>query len=149
MASNYTTNFGLCQWEAADQVQRTEFNVDNATVETALDALNFAVDKCGNCKILYGNYVGNNKIGSANCTSLTFSYLPLLVLIFDIGFGGYMFLPYGSKTAFMKYFEDTGMQSTYVAWSGNTVFWWGNDTLSQANDAARNYFYIALVAADT
>lgn len=36
MASNYTTNFGLCQWEAADQVQRTDFNQDNAKIEAAI-----------------------------------------------------------------------------------------------------------------
>ena len=36
MASNYTTNFGLCQWEATDQVQRTEFNADNAKIDAAL-----------------------------------------------------------------------------------------------------------------
>lgn len=29
MASNYTKNYGLCQWEATDQVRREEFNQDN------------------------------------------------------------------------------------------------------------------------
>lgn len=36
MASNYTENYGLCQWEATDQVLRTEFNEDNAKVDEAL-----------------------------------------------------------------------------------------------------------------
>ena len=36
MASNYTENYGLCQWEATDQVLRTEFNKDNAKVDEAL-----------------------------------------------------------------------------------------------------------------
>ena len=36
MASNYTTNFGLCQWAATDQVKRTEFNADNAKIDAAL-----------------------------------------------------------------------------------------------------------------
>ena len=36
MASNYTENYGLCQWEATDQVLRTDFNGDNAKVEAAL-----------------------------------------------------------------------------------------------------------------
>ena len=36
MASNYTENFGLCQWEATDQVLRTEFNEDNAKLDAAL-----------------------------------------------------------------------------------------------------------------
>ena len=39
MASNYTENYGLCQWEAADQVLREEFNQDNAKVDEALQEL--------------------------------------------------------------------------------------------------------------
>lgn len=39
MASNYTENYGLCQWEATDQVLRTDFNGDNAKLETALSNL--------------------------------------------------------------------------------------------------------------
>ena len=46
MASNYTTNYNLCQWQPTDQVQRTDFNADNAKLDAALatkaeaDALN-------------------------------------------------------------------------------------------------------------
>lgn len=36
MANNHTSNYGLCQWEATDQVLRTEFNEDNAKIEAAL-----------------------------------------------------------------------------------------------------------------
>ena len=39
MASNYTEHYDLCQWEATDQVQRTDFNADNAKIDAALDAL--------------------------------------------------------------------------------------------------------------
>lgn len=39
MASNYTENYNLCQWEATDQVLRTEFNEDNTKVDTALNGL--------------------------------------------------------------------------------------------------------------
>ena len=37
MATNYTTNYQLNQWEPTDQVLRTEFNADNVKIETALD----------------------------------------------------------------------------------------------------------------
>ena len=30
MATNYTTNYDLCQWEPTDPVIRTDFNADNA-----------------------------------------------------------------------------------------------------------------------
>ena len=36
MASNHTTNFELCQWQADDQVKRTDFNKDNAKIDAAL-----------------------------------------------------------------------------------------------------------------
>ena len=38
MASNYTTNYNLCQWQPTDQVQRTDFNADNAKLDAALAA---------------------------------------------------------------------------------------------------------------
>ena len=39
MASNYTTNYNLCQWQPTDQVQRADFNADNAKIDAALAAL--------------------------------------------------------------------------------------------------------------
>ena len=39
MASNYTENYGLCQWEATDSFVRTEFNQDNARIDAALKDL--------------------------------------------------------------------------------------------------------------
>ena len=39
MASNHTTNYQLCQWQADDQVKRTDFNEDNAKIDNALKGL--------------------------------------------------------------------------------------------------------------
>ena len=36
MAANQTTNYQLNQWEATDQVLRTDFNADNAKIDAAL-----------------------------------------------------------------------------------------------------------------
>ena len=38
MASNYTSSYQLCQWEASDKVLRTDFNGDNAKIDAALAA---------------------------------------------------------------------------------------------------------------
>ena len=38
MASNYTTNYQLNQWEGTDKVLRTEFNADNSKIDAALKA---------------------------------------------------------------------------------------------------------------
>lgn len=45
MASNYTENYGLCQWEATDQVLREEFNQDNAKLDEALFQLQATVNQ--------------------------------------------------------------------------------------------------------
>ena len=39
MASGQTQYYGLNQWEAADQVLRTEFNADNQNIDGALKAM--------------------------------------------------------------------------------------------------------------
>jgi len=44
MASNYTSNYGLCQWQASDKVLRTEFNADNAKIDAAIAAVDSRVD---------------------------------------------------------------------------------------------------------
>ena len=46
MASGQTQYYGLNQWEAADQVLRTEFNADNAKIEMVLK--NLEKDKASN-----------------------------------------------------------------------------------------------------
>ena len=38
MATNYTTNYQLCQWEATEKVLRTDFNEDNQKIDAALSA---------------------------------------------------------------------------------------------------------------
>ena len=39
MASGQTQYYGLSQWEAADKVERVDFNSDNAKIDGALRAL--------------------------------------------------------------------------------------------------------------
>ena len=50
MATNQTTNYQLNQWEPADQVLRTDFNADNAKLDTALLALD--ASKLGHFQII-------------------------------------------------------------------------------------------------
>lgn len=89
MASNYTENFGLCQWETTDQVLRTDFNEDNAKIDAALavkaeqadlDTLNSTVQQLqlDVTKIVFGAYSGN---GTASRTiDLGFTPKALLVV---------------------------------------------------------------------
>ena len=58
MASNYTENYGLCQWEATDQVLRTDFNGDNAKLEDALTELEAARTKLDRATVSLAYYAG-------------------------------------------------------------------------------------------
>ena len=70
MASNHTTNYQLCQWEAADKVLRTDFNEDNQKIDAALAAVP---------KIAAGTYTGNG--AAARTISLPFT--PQAVFLCD------------------------------------------------------------------
>ena len=73
MSTNHTTNYDLCQWEATDQVLRTDFNQDNAKIDAALaakaeqsefSALSADVQQiqADLTKITIGSYTGNGNV---------------------------------------------------------------------------------------
>lgn len=74
MASNYTEHYGLCQWEATDQVLRTEFNEDNAKIDAALEGLKSIC----NCQFYFQSYIGTGENGPI---TYHFPKRPLLVII--------------------------------------------------------------------
>lgn len=92
MASNCTEHYGLCQWEATDQVLREEFNEDNAKVDAALSNLDekkaeqSAMQQLGQRleqlegmpQLLIGSYTGNNE--ESRLISLGFE--PKAVMVF-------------------------------------------------------------------
>ena len=69
MATNYTTNYDLCQWEPTDPVQRVEFNQDNAKVDAALKALSDQVVQKANQSAVNTLVTAVNQ--KANQTDLT------------------------------------------------------------------------------
>ncbi len=90
MASHHTPNYSLSQWEAADPVQRTDFNTDNAKLDAALaakadtSALDLLATKAEVSavqreipKIAAGTYVGNGE--ASMLVSLGFT--PKLVFV--------------------------------------------------------------------
>ena len=72
MSTNHTANYDLCQWEATDQVLRTDFNQDNAKIDAALAAL-----AGGLFKMRCGYYVGND----APDQTFTLGFTPKVVLV--------------------------------------------------------------------
>ena len=93
MASNYTTNYQLNQWEATDQVLRTDFNADNAKIDAALKGLaekdtaleamvSAATAAAGNCNMELITYTGTGTYGNSNnATKIQFQSMPDIFII--------------------------------------------------------------------
>ena len=64
MASGQTQYYGLSQWEAADKVERVDFNSDNAKIDGALHTL---------AEGLCGKKLGRQGQVSHKCPSLSTS----------------------------------------------------------------------------
>ena len=69
---NRTQNYNLCQWEAADKIQRTDFNADNAKIDAALGALAARLSTRGNCRVVTGQYTGTGTFGEGNAKVFAF-----------------------------------------------------------------------------
>ena len=151
MATNQTTNYQLNQWEPTDQVLHTDFNADNAKVDAALAGLASAVALCGNCKIEYGSYVGT---GTYIGRSLTFSGIPLIVLIRSAEIGDNLLMTNGveASLAFLEAGYHTVTTTPVRAiWTGNTVTWsryYSEDGADEClNGNRKTYYYFALIDA--
>ena len=165
MASNYTEHYDLCQWEATDQVQRTEFNADNAKIDAALDALagqvaekadgddlaalsetvaghTAALALRGNCQIYTTTYTGKGTV------SRTFSFpkQPLLVII---GGPSIYLVAVRGITALLstENGESNNLTGTWsgtaltVAYNGN----WGGGDRRACNASGSSYRIVALL----
>ena len=133
MASNHTTNYQLCQWEATDKVLRTDFNQDNAKIDAALKAnadaisaeaaaraaavssLSQEIAQMGNCRIVTGSYTGNGTYDQYHKNSLTFPAAPLMVFIHG---ERNCWMIQGCSTASVDLGSTGGIID--VSWSGST-----------------------------
>lgn len=150
MASNYTENYGLCQWEATDQVLREEFNEGNRKVDEALKglaeknaALETFMSQCGNCQVYITNYTGTGTYGEDHPCVLTFPFKPALVMV--IGHYGMGFTTAGSPS-FITMNGREG-NSCIATWTEDkkTVSWFiTNNELYQMNSSDWLYQVTAL-----
>lgn len=177
MASNYTDNYKLCQWEAEDRVLRTEFNEDNAKIDAALVSLSSAVSGKasssavsslqsllnslkttvsqqtatlsgkGNCQIYATTYVGTGRYGSDAPCSVSFPLKPMVVFV--TGPDSYQgIFTQGSSGHYAAYL---GVSGSYVAvtWGSKSVTWYSDKAASlQLNTAGKTYTVTALLKAD-
>ena len=162
MAANQTTNYQLNQWEATDQVLRTDFNADNAKVDAALagkvdqaalDNLESAVDTLmgttaslsatHNGRVYTSSYTGN---GSASKT-ISFPARPMLVNI--MGSSNWLCAVQGSNVGSGGYLGGGG-EAINVTWSGHsmTVSSPSGDASYLCNWSGDRYSVVALLDAN-
>lgn len=151
---NKTPNYQLNQWEAADKVQRTDFNADNATIDAAIKAeadartaLAGQVAKCGNCRIWSTTYVGTGEYGQDHPTTLTFPKKPLLAMIESSNGRTAILLP---RDGWM--YNGGAEWLNHLSWNGSTASWYIDphtqaDAYKQLN-GKMSYWVLALLAAD-
>ncbi len=155
-ATNVTGNYGLNQWVATDPVSRQDFNADNLAVDTALAALSTAVDT--RARIVAGTYTGTGEYGSDSPSSLTFDFVPKLLLIVD-GKGSYTYMTLIIPGTYSYGMSTTGSSASTVvnvlntasthrmrtSLSGKTVSWYSAvSAAAQLNIADAVYRYVAI-----
>ena len=140
MATNYTTNYALCQWEPTDPVIRTDFNADNAKLDAALAVLS----ESRNCQIYTTTYTGTGSGGR----TLTFPRKPILVFVMG-GIVTFMAAMQGASYIYLRY--GISVSKSSATWSGNTLSWSQSESSPElsANIAGETYYVVALLDSDT
>ena len=156
MASNHTDNYGLCQWEATDQVLREEFNQDNAKVDTALEALDnlvtqhgeqlsaqeAAIAKLGNCRIYYTTYTGTG----TTTPKQTFPGKPLVGMVAEAK-KGYSFIAWRGMQTVLPHHQQSGILELPLTWGENSLSWSHDSSAERGlNESGTTYQMIVLLA---
>ena len=143
MATNHTENYELNQWLATDQVVRTDFNADNAKIDTALAALAVV-------RLETGSYTGS---GNTSSKTLTLDHTPVFVVVGSTASSDLLFLFQGAEHAVSILADNPSRSVVYrmnSVWSGNSVTWsayyTGTDQNCFMDESGVTYRYIAVVS---
>ena len=142
---NQTENYQLSLWDPEDRIQRTDFNADNAKIEAALAGLDAAIAAGGNCQIYVTSYMGNNKYGAANPTTLTFPHKPILLMTVT---ANHRLLAFFESNWAYTFVNGTDTAHNLVcSRNGNTVSWYSNSNAVMQMNEGYNYQVVALLDA--
>lgn len=166
MTSDHTSKYKFNLWKKSDMVLMEDFNDNNQKIEDALIALDAAKVNYPELEALsgllastrgtipkfdVGTYTGAGAVGSGNRNSLTFPFMPKLVVI-----GGsqaiFVLLPEQTKAVAVV---DNATCYMTVKWSGTTLSWYAADAFAgkadvyltatqQMNKSGSTYYYLAI-----
>lgn len=131
---NKTEHIKLNQWEPEDKFLRTDFNEDNAALETALTALQTAVAECP--RLAWGQYTGTGYADSGTSKYIELGYRPKGVLIIGQG-------PSDTYRHYELKFDDHSSPGSIVfSDTGMTVY---NNSGALLNYKNRVYTYLVIL----
>lgn len=157
-----TTNYDLPTWEKDDFIRMQDFNdltgkldaalksgadataekADGTAMQQALSSLQSSIGTTGeNCRIVYGSYVGDGRVGENQPVSLAFDFYPAVILVTRASGG--------RSTCFIHgcgYADSTNGGNMIVTWTNSSVTWCynGSSGYDQNNGSGETYYYIAL-----
>lgn len=99
-------------------------------------------------KIATGSYVGTGKCGSSNPNTLTFEFVPKLVIVTPSSGGGILVMIAGAKNAVINQF--TGDSINVLLWNETRLSWYTQNITedyysnTQMNQSNTEYVYVAI-----
>jgi len=141
----HTQNYNLTQWSPTDRILRSDFNADNAAIDTALadHAAQLAkLPKLGDCQIYTRTYTGTGTYGASNAITLTFPYPPMLVIV--TGNNGFFMIMVRGCPAAVFPTSSPPTREAFLTWRNNSISWYGETDSGHINDKNRSYFVAAL-----
>lgn len=99
-------------------------------------------------KIETGSYVGTGTYGAGNENTLSFGFLPKLLIVQPVSTGsyGFVYVAYGSGGACLSIQVNTAFTAQYLygSNSGNSISWYSTSADAQANKSSTVYRYLAI-----
>ena len=153
-----TTNYQLPKWEKSDFIKMDDFNDAFGKLDAALKAeadaraekadgatiaaLQKNIGTVGEtCRLVYGSYVGDGRVGEDKPVTLSFDFYPAAVLVTSEWGGQVTCFIHGCTRA-----DSTNNNQMNVKWSDCGVEWCYNgiNGADQNNGSNVSYYYVAL-----
>ena len=153
-----TANYGLPKWEKSDFIKMDDFNGAFANIDAALKAeadaraekadgaaiaaLQKSIGTVGEtCRLVYGSYVGDGRVGENQPVSLSFDFYPAAVLVTANSGGLPAVFIHGCTRA-----QSPNRYDMTVSWTDNGLNWSfnGSSGYDVLNGSDVTYYYVAL-----
>ena len=133
-----TQNLSLPQWEENDRIHHDDFNEAFQTLDTMP-------------RIATGSYVGTGEYGEDHPNTLTFDFVPKLVIVSECSNYKYRMIAHRGVT---RHCNHLGNNINYgmvkLTWGGDSLTWYctsgssNSPTEGQMNKSGTTYYYLAI-----